>query len=223
VDHFSGGIPEHGSRSGEYCNDPDTHNHIKDLAYDIAREKTQELMLCQGSNKDVISITPTYPLPNVWLGVSAEDQTRYDQRKEDLRNTSAAVHFFSFEPLLGPIAVDYLGEWAIVGGESGPKARPMHPDWARDIRDKCKAAGVEFHFKQWGEWVSFVDRVNDDPDWRAEYSLTTRRPKEYAIINYAGGCGFHGEKVHMMRRIGKARAGRQLDSQTHDGIPEARA
>ena len=99
-----------------------------------------------------------WPLPNVWLGVSAEDQHRFDQRVADLYNTPAALRFFSFEPLLGeinavgPLSTGAFG-WAIVGGESGPSARPMHPDWARSIRDQCAAAGVSFHFKQWGEWL----------------------------------------------------------------------
>lgn len=96
---------------------------------------------------------PRWPLPNVWLGVSCEDQQRYDERKEHLRETPAAVRFFSFEPLLGLISADYLGDWAICGGESGPGARPMHPDWARALRDQCAAAGTAFFFKQWGEWA----------------------------------------------------------------------
>jgi protein gp37 len=94
------------------------------------------------------------PLPHVWLGVSVEDQKRADERIPDLLHTPAAVRFISAEPLLGSIdlqgAVPAL-DWVIVGGESGPGARPMHPDWARSIRDQCGAAGVPFFFKQWGE------------------------------------------------------------------------
>ncbi len=89
--------------------------------------------------------------PNVWLGTSIESD-RYAFRAEWLRLAPAAVRFLSLEPRLGPLPSLYLGgvDWVIVGGESGPGARPMHPDWARDIRDRCVAAGIPFFFKQWG-------------------------------------------------------------------------
>jgi len=88
---------------------------------------------------------------NVWMGVTVENAD-YISRMDDLRQTGAAVKFVSFEPLLGPIPnIDLDGiDWVIVGGESGPKARPMKPQWAADIRDQCLAAGVPFFFKQWG-------------------------------------------------------------------------
>lgn len=90
-----------------------------------------------------------WPPSNVWLGVSAERQKEWDERKEHLRDTPAAVRFASFEPLLGPIEgiPDWL-DWAIVGGESGPGAREMDLGWARDLRDQCAEAGVPFFFKQ---------------------------------------------------------------------------
>lgn len=110
----------------------------------------------------------TWPLPNVWLGVSVEDQQRADERIPLLLQTPAAVRFLSCEPLLGPVDLlrwldphrnrhtGYppctcikLG-WVIAGGESGPNFRPMDLDWARSLRDQCKAAGVAFHFKQVG-------------------------------------------------------------------------
>jgi protein gp37 len=108
-------------------------------------------------------------LEHVWLGVSVEDQKTADERIPLLLQTPAAVRFISAEPLLGPIdAYQYLGagrnpigpayggsglDWVIVGGESGPGARPMHPDWVRSLRDQCVAAKVAFFFKQWGEWL----------------------------------------------------------------------
>ena len=94
---------------------------------------------------------PRVPLPNVWLGVSIEND-KYTFRADHLRDIPAAVHFLSLEPLLGPVpSLDLDGiDWVIVGGESGPKARPMHPDWVRDIRDRCVAAGVPFLLKGWG-------------------------------------------------------------------------
>lgn len=163
-------------------------------------------------------------LPNVWVGISAEDQTRFDERVADLYNTPAAVRWFSFEPMLGaidargPLSTGAFG-WAVVGGESGPGARPMHPDWARGLRDQCAEAGVPFHFKQWGAWEAWLDRERDDPDWRADYSRLYVDRGGSKWLNLAGGCGFHGERFHVMRRVGKAEAGRLLDGVTHDGMP----
>ena len=88
---------------------------------------------------------------NVWMGVSVEDQNN-THRIAGLRRSSAAVKFLSLEPLLGPI--EHLDlhdiDWVIVGGESGPRARPMDVDWAKGIRDQCRREGVAFFFKQWG-------------------------------------------------------------------------
>lgn len=106
--------------------------------------------------------------------------------------------------------------WVIVGGESGPGARPMHPDWARSLRDQCAAAGVPFLFKQWGEHALIYDRDQDDPDCRRGAEMD-RKPGRW--INLAGGHGFHGERVHYAERVGKKAAGRLLDGQQHDGFP----
>lgn len=135
--------------------------------------------------------------PGLWLGVSAERQQEADARIPDLLATPAAVRFVSAEPLLGPVDFTHIDvpsygnlnalddgyfvdgrpprrrlDWIIVGGESGPGARPMHPDWARNIRDQCTAAGVPFFFKQWGQWLvgerpqgdSIAQRVFQDGD-----------------------------------------------------------
>jgi len=85
------------------------------------------------------------------MGVTVESAD-YTFRIDHLRQTPAAIKFISFEPLLGPIPnINLEGiDWVIVGGESGPNARPMRPEWAVDIRDQCLAAGVPFFFKQWG-------------------------------------------------------------------------
>ena len=188
---------------------------------------------------------PNLPLPNVWLGVSVEDQKRADERIPDLLATPAAVRWISAEPLLGPVSLDDIAiprpelcasviwsalrgwggapsriNWVVVGGESGPGARPMHPDWARSIRDQCAQANVPFLFKQWGNWLPVLDRDNDDPDWRSGY--TDLREQNRAIINLAGGMGFHGERVHVVENVGKARAGRLLDGVEHNGFPEVR-
>lgn len=92
------------------------------------------------------------PAPgHLWLGVSVEDHARLS-RVRHLQQAPAAVRFLSIEPLIAPVgALDLAGiHWVIVGGESGPRARPLAPEWVRDIRDQCRAAGVPFFFKQWG-------------------------------------------------------------------------
>lgn len=118
-----------------------------------------------------IGLVP-FPLKNVWLGTSVENQTTADERIPHLLRCPAAVRFLSVEPMLGAVDLKIRGvltgnrggrvnidgkigdlpgiDWVIVGGESGPGARPMHPSWARSIRDQCAAAGVPFFFKQWG-------------------------------------------------------------------------
>jgi protein gp37 len=92
----------------------------------------------------------TWP-PNVWMGVSVEAE-RYLPRIAELNTTGAAVKFLSLEPLLGPLPGLNLNgiDWVIVGGESGPRARPMQEEWVLEIRDQCVASGVPFFFKQWG-------------------------------------------------------------------------
>lgn len=98
------------------------------------------------------ALSDELPWPQqVWLGVSVESE-RYTSRVNLLRECGAATKFLSLEPLLGPLPSLNLDDidWVIVGGESGPGARPMDPQWARDIRDQCIEAGVPFYFKQWG-------------------------------------------------------------------------
>jgi protein gp37 len=170
------------------------------------------------------SVYPGWPLPNVWLGVSAEDQERADERIPDLLATPATVRFVSLEPLLAPIALHVRWllnlDWIIAGGESGAHARPMHPDWPRSIRDQCQAAGVPFFFKQWGEWTLFADddgipdqRFAKRNDWIILQSDGSRDvpdgrwpSKEY------GECAI----IH----VGKKRAGRLLDGVEHNGMPQ---
>ncbi|WP_395831169.1 DUF5131 family protein [Elstera sp.] len=168
---------------------------------------------------DIAHLT-IWPLPNVWIGTSVENQAAADERIPPLLETLAAKRFLSCEPLLGPIILkpEWLArlDWVIVGGESGPGARPMHPDWVRQIRDQCAAAGVPFFFKQWGAWQTVYDRDHDDPDWR-------RCPRESGnnkrYLNLAGGTGFHGERVVFVQRRSKQTTGRTLDARTHDAFP----
>ena len=92
--------------------------------------------------------------PNVWLGVSVENRKHGVPRIDVLREVKAAVRFLSIEPLLQDVGkMDLTGiHWVIVGGESGPKARPMNPQWVDSIKQQCDKAGVAFFFKQWGAW-----------------------------------------------------------------------
>lgn len=123
-------------------------------------------------------------LDQVWLGVSVES-AKYRFRLDHLRETPAAVRWVSFEPLLGPLGdLDLTGiDWVVVGGESGQGARPMHPDWAREIRDQCIDQGVAFFFKQWGNWrpAQITDEHRDtwlsaDGSTHAERSGTADLP-----------------------------------------------
>ena len=105
--------------------------------------------------------------PNIWLGTSIESQ-RWQFRLEELRATGAQTKFLSLEPLLGPLSGIPLNgiDWVIVGGESGPGARPMEPDWVREIRDSCLQKDVPFFFKQWGGvFKKRAGRVLDGRTW----------------------------------------------------------
>lgn len=181
-----------------------------------------------------------WPLPNVWLGVSVEDQKRADDRIPVLLETPAAIRWISAEPLLGMLDIrrhiemahldSELGlsnpgiDWVVAGGESGPGARPMHPDWARSLRDQCAAVDVAFLFKQWGEYLPAIDRDREDPDWRRDYSHTYADDQpDMAWLNIDGGCGFHGARFHVMQRVGKRVAGRLLDGVEHNDFPEVRS
>jgi protein gp37 len=152
---------------------------------------------------------PWLPLPNAWLGVSCERQEEADERIPLLLQTPAAVRFISAEPLLGPIKLherigdDWLAsglsgerkglDWIIVGGESGPKARPMHARWAADIRNQCRVARIPFFFKQWGEWK------------------TVREARYYDVCEAVG-----------FERVGKKAAGRLLDGREWNEFPSVK-
>lgn len=180
---------------------------------------------------------PHLPLRNVWLGVSVEDQLRADERIPHLLATPAAIRWISAEPLLGP--VDLKGwcraawdgdirnrrpaarvEWVVAGGESGSGARPMHPDWARSLRDQCAEARVPFFFKQWGAWTpgENVDRqsgiVETASLWDDAWDFSTE--------NLAVTDG-HIDDEPDLYRLGKKVAGRHLDGELHNAFPEPRS
>jgi protein gp37 len=108
-------------------------------------------VLTKRSNR-LLEMSPRLPwAENIWMGVSVEDRDQV-HRIDHLRQTGASIKFLSLEPLLGLLSNLNLDgiDWVIVGGESGPRARPMEAEWVREIRDQCLAAGVPFFFKQWG-------------------------------------------------------------------------
>ena len=185
----------------------------------------------------------TLPFPNVWLGVSVENQKAADERIPLLLQTPAAVRFLSCEPLLGEVNVSpYLSpvdtvtdedgrdysvnipgvDWVIAGGENGPKARPMHPDWVRTLRDQCEEARVPFFFKQWGEYIVPIDELpacrvcgctehNACPDgcWWIEEDLCSN----------CEGLEAAPQRPVEFERVGKKKAGRVLDGRTWDEMP----
>jgi Bacteriophage protein gp37 len=204
----------------------------------VAEQGREHFIGCQEDWLAVGAMLGGDPLPNVWLGVSVEDQKWADLRIPALLETPAAVRFLSCEPLVGPVdlkrAVIPMGserghgltasyvhaggccqrrfhsiDWVIVGGESGPGARPMHPQWARSLRDQCEWADVPFFLKQWGAHapedhghdrgaVALIDTQGHS--WNDREALA---PKDAV----------------RMRRVGKKNAGRLLDGQHHDAVP----
>jgi protein gp37 len=179
-------------------------------------------------------------LPNVWIGTSVEDQAAADARIPHLLKIPARVRFLSCEPLLGAVKLspdrDALGRptlwgplkpepqamgesprihWVIAGGESGPRARPMHPNWARGLRDQCVAAGVPFLFKQWGEWCE---------DGQAGFvgggvPSGVRNLGRDGVDNSTRDVWPVGNAT--MMRYGKKVAGRLLDGREWSQFPEA--
>lgn len=179
--------------------------------------------------------------PNVWLGATITSQAEANRDIIKLLELPAAVRFLSMEPLLGPVdlsRIDLDGhreiyplactldredddgnelpdlpglDWVIVGGESGPGARPMHPDWARRLRDQCAAAGVPFLFKQWGEWLPAIEG-------RSVLGKTLILEGAAPFTDKPQWHGF--EDRQQVARVGKRAAGRKLDGVQHDGFPE---
>lgn len=178
-------------------------------------------------------------LPNVWVGVTAENQQWADIRIPALLETPAAVRWVSAEPLLGPLDLrcgnaDYATcgsngacdmsmikhlDWIVTGGESGPGARPAHPDWFRSIRDQCQAAGVAYLHKQNGEFVEAVDPQPTDR-WLTGEGTTHDEPWNPNQVGAPAGKWSPYPDV-LMRRVGKKAAGRLLDGRTWDDYPQA--
>lgn len=197
---------------------------------------------------DWIAENIQHALPNVWLGVSVEDQTRADSRIPVLLDTPAAIRFISAEPLLGPVdfyrvSADMPGEnhpwkngpilqgidWVIAGGESGPNARPMHPDWARTLRDQGAEAAVPYFFKQWGNWTDHEPgKIGDHTPYALANDGTLYKLTDLAYPDgpsRAAAIAADHDKAHLttVYNTTKKSAGRLLDGVTHDAMPDIRS
>lgn len=181
---------------------------------------------------DVIASHLSLPLPNVWVGVSVENQKWADRRVPFLLKTPAAVRFVSYEPALGP--VDFGAnlsalDWVIMGGESGPGARPMHPSWVRATRDACALVRVPFFFKQWGAWApvgvgsDWVTQPNYDRHRWIRGDGLTRGSDATPLITREDIArerkGLPPEDWKLMLDVGKVVAGKKIDHRTHDAMP----
>lgn len=164
---------QEGARKRVFCASmADVYENRKDLEvprqrlWDLIRETPAlDWLLLTKRPQNVLAMSPwkkVWP-HNVWVGTTIENQKYADERMPQLLKVPAACRFISCEPLLGDVDLSkWLGkskrgfwsiDWVIAGGESGAKARYMHPDWPRNLRDQCAKHGVAFHFKQWGHWA----------------------------------------------------------------------
>jgi protein gp37 len=199
---------------------------------------------------------------NLWLGVTAENQARANERIPVLLQIPAAVRFVSVEPMLGPVDLSkWLGEcnfcgssaakcgsdlwkrgkkccpdcthngvylnWIICGGETGPGARPMHPDWVRSLRNQCQEAGIPFFFKSWGDYGIFKTYLHaykkyagELVEFRCVASSDCHRVGKITWHAYPKDAADDYRDIEIMERIGKKRAGRLLDGRTWDEMPK---
>lgn len=195
----------------------------------------------EGRSTDLLAQMEAHPeyFNNIWLGTSVENQAAADERIPPLLEVPAVVRFLSCEPLLGPVdlsawmrvepatyhsfdgqeQVEYeIGlsalDWVIAGGESGPGARPMHPDWACSLRDQCVAAGVAFHFKQWGRWAP-----GQTEEIRSHLAVSVH-PVTGDSGNLAAGQAMARGYTGLVYDVGKKGAGRILTGRTWDEMPQ---
>lgn len=195
--------------------------------------------LAHGNDPD-LSLLDMMPPPNVWIGATIVNQAELDRDLPKLYAAPACVRFLSIEPLLAPVTLDYwpifdehekpLLHWVIVGGESGPNARPMHPTWARNLRDQCEAAGVPFLFKQWGNWraAAWFDGPDSEADSDDDFVDLDRTEHLFVAKDGRTWDTLGGRFMYpplplghwcLMVNEGKKAAGRQLDGRTWDGFP----
>ena len=199
-------------RMQKYLNTPCTQEYIGEEIVDTNWPKNNplpEMTWDLPQDKARVKL----PLPNVWLGVSVENQKTAADRIPLLLKTPAAIRWISAEPLLGKIDLNqnYLNgnhfgdllDWVVAGGESQHGSRPSHPEWFRSLRDQCEAARIPFLFKQWGDWSEGRNRH----DWQTLAIDGTKRLTEQTV---------------QMSRVGKKQAGRTLDGKTHDQYPQTK-
>lgn len=229
-------------RMAEYfAQERDWALHLGNVAYEMFGDEDADCFVTNSINgllgeSDGVKRNVGWPMKNLWLGTSVENQQEADRRIPHLLDTPAAIRFLSCEPLLGPVelsnlsgwetraAVKWLGKptltppggngihWIIAGGESGKEARPLHPDWVRGLRNQCKAAGAKFFFKQFGEYSPVDERLKPGQTW----------PKTSTIVPFDGiprTMGICARDIPM-HRVGKKRAGRVLDGCEHNEMPE---
>lgn len=208
-------LTKRAERMRDYMTDPRQHNRMELAAESIKASEGKPW-----SPKHVLARV----LPNVWLGVSTERQKEYDERWPHLASTPAAVRFISYEPALGPLNLQSMAltldrpikmfpDWVICGGESGPDARPMHPAWARALRDQCALLGVPFFFKQWGAWApSTPEQAAGNP--RSGWCALREHPRVAKAEELYPETG-----AAFIEHFGKKAAGRLLDGVTHDDMP----
>ena len=163
------------------------------------------------------------PPPNVWFGVSVEDQASADLRIPLLLGCPAVVRWLSVEPLLGALVTEVevshcAVDWVVVGGESGKGSRPMNPEWVRLIRDQCAMSGVPFFFKQWGDWAP-LDELAASLGYSSVAAALFMEKKFCHKIHEAETFRF-GDGGPLVYRVGKKAAGRLLDGRLWDEYPE---
>lgn len=256
-------VTKRSDRMREYLSDESAPERIADTAYAIWSEhlapRPMGHLTVRRFGKDDSEMDVVWPLPNAWLGVSAERQQQADARIPDLLATPAAVRFISAEPLLGPINLTQLTfkkscdcsdhaptlnafdasvmcegccegpervdlgklDWVIAGGESGRNPRPMSIQWARELRDQCRAAGVPFFFKQWGEWAPAGMHPSGTSGRFAFGDYEHDRTCMIQVDEYPRQFTQFGARS-VLQRVGKAAAGRLLDGVEHNGFPPTR-
>lgn len=265
-------LTKRAARMRQLLSSPDFRTMVDAFVTEIAFERSDPLARRSDDLRaTALDVTDDrdWPLPNLWLGVSVEDQPAADERMPVLSATPAAIRFVSAEPLLGPVdlrpwlvayqCLDCFGgrtrvtgvfydepcpacggsgcetprlDWVIVGGESGPGARPMHPDWARALRDQCMGAGVPFFFKQWGEWLpDFEDPavpLKDDPEQsRFATVVWNVQTSSWERTNGAWDDGYqwliatdYWQPEQPMTRVGRQAAGRRFEGLEHNASPD---
>jgi protein gp37 len=196
---------------------------------------------------NVPDMVPSYWLngewpSHAWLGATVVNQLEADRDIPKLIRIPAKIRFLSIEPMLGPIDLNsvpipaddgiagWTVDWVICGGESGTGARPMHPQWARSLRDQCVSAGVKFHFKQWGEWAPRAGALTGggtdfsklDPSCE-KWPNTIRLGEHGKNTRIIENCTEDAGQEVFVQRVGRKLAGRIIDGRTWNEFPAGAA